>query len=941
MMEKRGWLCWVFGWFLLPGLLVAQWAPDVDSVRKYLVDKEVTEKTAIMFYNMMENSKKGIMLGQQDVFLYRQINYPDPDMCDIKHTTGKYPLVNGLDFMFITDVNNTPGSWFEDQERQIKEQAIRGYNKGMVSTFTWHFRNPYTKDWFSVEGKPDRVAIAKKSMASILPGGENHAYYKSVLQKIASVFLSLKDSSDNLIPFFFRPFHEFDGNWFWWGEPYCTPEQFKENWKFTVHYLRDSLHVPNILYAFAPDNRFNSINEYLERYPGNDYVDMVGMDNYYDFESNKVTDAAKKLKIISDYAQANHKLAALTECGYRNQTKPSNLYTAYFLKALKMYPLQLSYLMFWSNGKYTPVPGQNTAPDFIDFTNDTLILLEGDLKDMYIFEELPFEFMEGKVTQANSRKLQVSLSAEPKDTAGFTGFVAMIGKDTVGIDSIIYSKADRLMLIYIDSVVSWNHEITLSYEDGNVADAKGQGLIGFAGAWIDNLLTGAPPRLKSATTDDQGSKIVLYFNKKMKLDGFGSDSLSVTELNSQRKLLFDSVNFHHGDSSTVALMPAENLFLEYNLLLKYNDTLMYSSDSGRMAKITGIPVQNNSPGLPPSVVKGWVQEDGMGLTLQFNKPLKPTPSIMGNFSLKVNGEVRTVSSILMVGDRIGLGINNRLFHGDSVVLSFNGAEIVSADRGTLSEIVGNTITNDLEPVYLPRHIGNIVISVASSGYKVDTAHANSLLYLDRTYLLGNLPDWLKGAEYIIWQNDLKDDYAGTLLSFRVLDSGMVYIAHDDRLNKPTWLSSGFTRTDSSLTLVDTEATLFKKYYNKNNLVSLGANQIQGTETGTSTNYVVFFVPGKNPVLPVGIPDGLQDLTNRRPMLVFPNPCHRELHVNSGDFVFNKVEIIDLLGKVVFQEQTGSNTQKKIAFDLPAGYYCLKVSNAKSFRYSYIYIAQSN
>ena len=112
------------------------------------------------------------------------------------------------------------------------------------------------------------------SFKSILPGGQNHERYKKDLRKVAEFSSSLRDDDGKLIPFIFRPFHEFDGEWFWWGAAYNEPEEFKDLWRFTVHYLRDILNVHNMLYAFSPDIKFDSREDYLLRYPGDDYVDM-------------------------------------------------------------------------------------------------------------------------------------------------------------------------------------------------------------------------------------------------------------------------------------------------------------------------------------------------------------------------------------------------------------------------------------------------------------------------------------------------------------------------------------------------------------------------------------------------------------------------------------------------------------------------------------------
>src|SRR5690606_5740297 len=116
-------------------------------------------------------------------------------------------------------------------------------------------------------------------------------------------------------PVIFRPFHEFDGDFFWWGAPYSSPTEFKELWKFTVTYLRDTLNVHNLLYAYSPDNSYTTKAGYLSRYPGDEYVDILGMDNYGDLlaqDGSGVARANQKLKIVSDLAKEKVKIAAMT-----------------------------------------------------------------------------------------------------------------------------------------------------------------------------------------------------------------------------------------------------------------------------------------------------------------------------------------------------------------------------------------------------------------------------------------------------------------------------------------------------------------------------------------------------------------------------------------------------------------------------------------------------
>lgn len=87
------------------------------------------------------------------------------------------------------------------------------------------------------------------------------------------------------------------------GRSHCSVDEFKTLWKFTVTYLKDSLGVHNFIYAFSPDNIFETEAQFLERYPSDEWVDMVVMDNYGDFGRDgkyNIEAGLKKLKIVSD-----------------------------------------------------------------------------------------------------------------------------------------------------------------------------------------------------------------------------------------------------------------------------------------------------------------------------------------------------------------------------------------------------------------------------------------------------------------------------------------------------------------------------------------------------------------------------------------------------------------------------------------------------------------
>ncbi len=365
---------------------------STKNVKTYMVDKNATAETVALFYNLKKLAETKFAIGQQDAFngFY---NNGSSAASDIKKTTGYDPAVLGSDFMFITDKNNNgqASNWFYQQEIIITDDVKEAYAKGMINTFSWHIREPNKEEsFYAADMTTEQKNTAFKS---ILPSGVNNAWYKSKLDKVASVISNLKGSKGELIPVIFRPFHEFDGNWFWWGANFCSAEDYKTAYKFTVEYLRDTKGVHNILYAFSPDNSYSTSANYLSRYPGDAYVDVLGMDNYGDLNNQGQTGADKanaKLKMLSDLAATKVKIAAMTETGYQvtaTVAPVANWFSTYLYSALTANNIQISYVLFWNNtqdGYWVPTPTASNASDFITFATKSKSALVNTLPSMYV-----------------------------------------------------------------------------------------------------------------------------------------------------------------------------------------------------------------------------------------------------------------------------------------------------------------------------------------------------------------------------------------------------------------------------------------------------------------------------------------------------------------------------------------------------------------------------
>ena len=347
-----------------------------------LVDKRATTETKALFNNLKQLSKTNILFGHQHATEYGHGWSGDENRSDVKSVTGSHPAVIGVDF---NGLSGLPRNVIDNTKAALRRNIADTYNRGGITTVSWHFSNPVSAGDFYWKD-----SISAPAVRYIIPGGSHHEKYKDILKDVADLVKSVKGNDGKLVPMIFRPYHEFDGDWFWWGRSHCSISEFVSLWRFTVSYLRDSMQINNLLYAFSPDNRFNTEEEFLERYPGDEWVDMIGMDNYGDFGRDgkyNIEAGLKKLKIISDLALKKGKLAAFTETGLESIPNPV-WWTSVLLKTLKQ-DLQLCYVLVWRNDTrspthyYAPFPGHGSEKDFLKFYNDPFTLFENDLKDIY------------------------------------------------------------------------------------------------------------------------------------------------------------------------------------------------------------------------------------------------------------------------------------------------------------------------------------------------------------------------------------------------------------------------------------------------------------------------------------------------------------------------------------------------------------------------------
>jgi len=154
--------------------------------------------------------------------------------------------------------------------------------------------------------------------------------------------------------------------------------------------------VHNLLWAYSTDV-FDSKQAYLERYPGDAYVDVLGFDDYQSVRSPATRAVfARRLRDVVELAEARGKIAALTETGVEGV--PDSLWwTGTLLAGIESDSVarRIAWVLVWRNATFerehryhffAPYPGQASAADFVRFAKDPLVLLENELPDLYHLE---------------------------------------------------------------------------------------------------------------------------------------------------------------------------------------------------------------------------------------------------------------------------------------------------------------------------------------------------------------------------------------------------------------------------------------------------------------------------------------------------------------------------------------------------------------------------
>lgn len=178
----------------------------------------------------------------------------------IKNASGKYPALRGLDYM---------GQDFAGCNRRAKAWA----QKGGIVTICWHCGDDF-------KGSHTEAMNASPDWSKILTPGTNE--YNKLISGMDQGAKALKELQDAGVPVIWRPFHEFDGAWFWWGKG--GAENFKKLWRLMYDRYTNEFGLNNLIWSLGYCGDVKS-----GWYPGDEYVDIIGADTYVNHTNSLVS----------------------------------------------------------------------------------------------------------------------------------------------------------------------------------------------------------------------------------------------------------------------------------------------------------------------------------------------------------------------------------------------------------------------------------------------------------------------------------------------------------------------------------------------------------------------------------------------------------------------------------------------------------------------------
>eukprot|EP01084_Bolivina_argentea_P149413 261005_1 len=345
------------------------------------VDPLATKETKCLYKNLYDLTHS----STQFIFGHHHDNFEGQNFRD------KTGLLNESDVQ--TDTKYFPGfieynlNSFLTNGVNFTNHILNAISKGLMIGWHWEATNPVT-------GGSDKDTSGNP-IVELMPNHSANKNWTHMLDIFANFVKTIRLPNGNPVPMVFRPLHEMLGDWYWWGQNYCTSQQYIDAYNYTQWYLVEKHDLHNLLFVFAPNKPYSyygdNVNKYItDRYPGDKNIDVIAMDCYdqNDFHEELINNT----KLVVKVSQNQKKIAAIAEFGVRSGVQNTNI-SSWFMSAFYT-PLfkddiawKIGFVNTWadasSSSYWVPLKGQTTYNSFIEMFQQNNSVFENNIKDLY------------------------------------------------------------------------------------------------------------------------------------------------------------------------------------------------------------------------------------------------------------------------------------------------------------------------------------------------------------------------------------------------------------------------------------------------------------------------------------------------------------------------------------------------------------------------------
>jgi mannan endo-1,4-beta-mannosidase len=198
--------------------------------------------------------------------------YADPNADYALATTGRRPVIMGGDLSQYSPFGVARRAALSKPDTHDEvTRLIADYHAGYTITLCWHWLSPSgaidtpEKPWNRAFYTDSTHFDAARAVDPTTPE------YAAILSDIDAIAIQLRRFQDAHIPILWRPLHEAQGGWFWWGAK--GPDAFKQLWAIEYNRLVNVDGIHNLVWVFTSGDDLNW-------YPGDAMVDIIGIDSY-------------------------------------------------------------------------------------------------------------------------------------------------------------------------------------------------------------------------------------------------------------------------------------------------------------------------------------------------------------------------------------------------------------------------------------------------------------------------------------------------------------------------------------------------------------------------------------------------------------------------------------------------------------------------------------